>query len=339
MDSSTSELKSISTRRNPLRLPFEIQEQIILECSDQATLAVLCRVSKDFLSKAGPRLYLEIEIDSLEAFKRFFKQSATRLPPTNPFSSHLSYTQLRTLHLSIPTNLSTAPAQAILPSLPSSNEIHRLLTNLDLPYPLPLANLLLTVYSTNHKILELYFERLLHHLDPINLEIVALPLGRPPLITQLGIPFTVNDDLPPAGYHSLSNWKHLQSVLLRGIFPVSADPYDRHSHLSFLAFRSKRLLPPEAPLFSIPSLRLTLDFRTKVKTWGLRGGAGGALCQDAWEVPMKLKQLGVLGMSEIGNEQIRLLVEDEEDVRMVWKGAEESMKDVKERGKLNVEMG
>lgn len=54
---------------------------------------------------------------------------------------------------------------------------------------------------------------------------------------------------------------------------------------------------------------------------------------------MKLEQLGVLGMSEIGNEQIRLLVEDEEDVRMVWKGAEERVKDVKERGKLKVEMG
>ena len=54
---------------------------------------------------------------------------------------------------------------------------------------------------------------------------------------------------------------------------------------------------------------------------------------------MKLKQMGVLGMREIGNEQIRVLVEDEEDVRMVWKGAEERVKNEKKKGKLKVEIG
>lgn len=63
------------------------------------------------------------------------------------------------------------------------------------------------------------------------------------------------------------------------------------------------------------------------------------MCQDAWEVPMKLKQMGVFRMREIGNEQITVLVQDEEDVMMVWMGAEEKVKDEKEKGKLRVEMG
>lgn len=41
-------------------LPFEIQERVILECTDPSTLARFCRVRRDFLPIAGKRIYVEV---------------------------------------------------------------------------------------------------------------------------------------------------------------------------------------------------------------------------------------------------------------------------------------
>ncbi|KAL7411378.1 hypothetical protein BDY24DRAFT_417171 [Mrakia frigida] len=93
----------------PRRLPWEVLLLIVKE-ADPSTLAVLGRVSYDFLAATAPDLYRSVTVESLDSLKKLFCQREVKpeegrrtrsSPPASRINLLLSLSQIQTLSITL----------------------------------------------------------------------------------------------------------------------------------------------------------------------------------------------------------------------------------------------
>ncbi|KAL7413621.1 hypothetical protein BDY24DRAFT_415206 [Mrakia frigida] len=186
------------------RLPWDVLLLVFKE-ADPPTLAVLGRVSYDFLTATAPELYRAVVVTSVKQLERLFcrrierkTKNSSKIP--SRINSHLSLSRIETLSIDFTSDLSFAPDSISISS-----------SRLDDGRPIPLECLGISLYHMSEGILPLFYARLFPHLNPerCSYKIVGRPLQQVRWV-----------HLQRKDTKELLGWTQIQTLDFSGVLPV-----------------------------------------------------------------------------------------------------------------------
>ncbi|KAL7413561.1 hypothetical protein BDY24DRAFT_58583 [Mrakia frigida] len=266
-------MNKISPRR---RLPWDVL-LLVFKQADPSTLAVLGRVSHDFLAATALELYRDVVVTSMKQLEGLFCErkvvQAGRKTKTSRINPHLSLSQIQTLIVDF-TSLSS----------PVPNSLSISFSRLDDQRPLPLEHLEVSLdYSKVEEVLWLLYYSLFPRLDPTrcSYKIVGRALPQTPWVN-----LSRNHTTQPLG------WTQIQTLDLSGVFPCV---FNGHRHLAGL--------PPP-----FPDHRRVLRLRVASLLWSLYTNSEAIMVLIA-------RNPVFFGLEEMQNGSIVLVVKSEEEKR------------------------
>ncbi|KAL7413619.1 hypothetical protein BDY24DRAFT_59766 [Mrakia frigida] len=187
------------------RLPWDVLLLVFKE-ADPPTLAVLGRVSYDFLTATAPELYRAVVVTSVKQLEGLFCErdviqagrKTKNSTKTSRINSHLSLSQIKTLCVDL-TSLSSVPKSISI----SSSRLHD-------ERPIPLERSGIRLDYSKVEILQLLYSSLFPRLDPTRCshKIVGRPLQQVRWV-----------HLQRKDTKELLGWTQIQTLDLSGVLP------------------------------------------------------------------------------------------------------------------------